>query len=82
MIFKNQSPENHENPFVLLLNHLVPSVDISARIAKILILNNLEGIIQKISYERRDYKSVDEKRYVPKKTKKENSGTKILKQTL
>ena len=48
----------------------MPSVHLSARIAKILILNNLEGIIQKISYERRDYKSVDEKRYVPKKTKK------------
>ena len=32
----------------------------SARIDKILILK-LEGIIKKISYERRDYESVDEK---------------------
>ena len=31
-----------------------------ARLAKILILI-LEGIIKKISYERRDYKSLDEK---------------------
>ena len=40
-------------------NPLVPSAHKSVRIAKILILK-LEGIIKKISYERRDYESVDE----------------------
>ena len=39
---------------------LVPSVHKSVRISKISILK-LEGIIKKISYERRDYESVDEK---------------------
>ena len=38
----------------------MPSVHKSVRIAKITILK-LEGIIKKISYERRDYESVDEK---------------------
>ena len=38
----------------------MPSAHKSVRIAKILILQ-LEGIIKKISYERRDYESVDEK---------------------
>ena len=33
---------------------------------------NLKGIIQKISYERRDYESVDEKSYVPRNYKKKN----------
>ena len=48
------------------------------RSAKILILNK-EGIIEKISYERRAYESVDEKSliyilgYVPKNDKKKNS---------
>ena len=37
----------------------MPSAHKSVRIAKILILK-LEGIIKKISYERRDYESVDE----------------------
>ena len=51
------------------------------RSAKILILI-LEGIIKKISYERRDYESVDEKKlilgYVPKNYEKKNSGSKGL----
>ena len=46
------------------------------RSAKILILNK-EGIIEKISYERRAYESVDEKEpifgYVPKNDEKKNS---------
>ena len=37
----------------------MPSAHKSVRIAKISILK-LEGIIKKISYERRDYESVDE----------------------
>ena len=41
-------------------NPLVPIAHKSARIDKISILK-LEGIIKKISYERRDYESVDEK---------------------
>ena len=41
-------------------NPLVPSAHKSVRISKISILK-LEGIIKKISYERRDYESVDEK---------------------
>ena len=39
-------------------NPLLPNGTISSRSAKILIL---EGIIKTISYERRDYESVDEK---------------------
>ena len=49
--------------FLLLnscINPLVPSAHKSVRISKISILK-LEGIIKKISYERRDYESVDEK---------------------
>ena len=42
------------------VNPLLPIAHKSARIDKILILK-LEGIIKKISYERRDYESVDEK---------------------
>ena len=42
------------------INPLVPIAHKSARIGKISILK-LEGIIKKISYERRDYESVDEK---------------------
>ena len=38
----------------------MPSAHKSVRISKISILK-LEGIIKKISYERRDYESVDEK---------------------
>ena len=41
-------------------NPLVPSAHKSVRIAKISFLK-LDGIIKKISYERRDYESVDEK---------------------
>ena len=51
-------------------------------LTKISILK-LEGIIKKISYERRDYESVDEKKpilgYVSKNYEKKNSGTKGLK---
>ena len=41
-------------------NPLLPIAHKSAQIGKISILK-LEGIIKKISYERRDYESVDEK---------------------
>ena len=44
-----------------LFNPLLPIAHKSARIDKISILK-LEGIIKKISYERRDYESVDEKK--------------------
>ena len=44
----------------IYINPLLPIAHKSARIVKILILK-LEGIIKKISYERRDYESVDEK---------------------
>ena len=44
----------------ILINPLLPISYKSARIDKISILK-LEGIIKKISYERRDYESVDEK---------------------
>ena len=43
-----------------MFNPLVPSAANMRRNAKILILI-LEGIIKKISYERRDYESVDDK---------------------
>ena len=43
-----------------LFNPLLPIAHKSAQIDKISILK-LEGIIKKISYERRDYESVDEK---------------------
>ena len=46
--------------FLFLFNPLLLSAHKSARIFKISILK-LEGIIKKISYERRDYESVDEK---------------------
>ena len=42
------------------LNPLLPIAHKSARIGKFSILK-LEGIVKKISYERRDYESVDEK---------------------
>ena len=42
------------------INPFPPSVPIWHRLSKLLILI-LEGIIKKISYERRDYESVDEK---------------------
>ena len=45
---------------LFIINPLVPSAHKSVRISKISILK-LEGIIKKISYERRDYESVDEK---------------------
>ena len=55
------------------INPLMPSVPNMRRNAKILILI-LEGIIKKISYERRDYESVDEKktylRLCPEKVRK------------
>ena len=61
----------------------LPIAHKSARIDKISILK-LEGIIKKISYERRDYESVDEKSLseaMSRKTtkKKKKSGTKGLK---
>ena len=43
----------------LCINPLVPSTHKSARTAKISILKK-EVVIKKISYERRDYESVDE----------------------
>ena len=46
--------------FIKLFNPLVHSVQYKGRLTKILFLI-LEGILKKISYERRVYKSVDEK---------------------
>ena len=46
--------------FCHLINPFPPSVPIWQRLAKLSILI-LEGTIKKISYERRDYESVDEK---------------------
>ena len=66
---------------IRVLNPLLPIAHKSARIDKISILKS-EGIIKKISYERRDYESVDEKKpilgYVSKNYEKKNSGTKGL----
>ena len=66
----------------MYINPLLPIAHKSARIDKISILK-LEGIIKKISYERRDYESVDEKslsKAMSRKTaEKKNSGTKGLK---
>ena len=47
----------------------MPSAHKSVRNAKTLILK-LEGIIKKISYERRDYESVDEKSLSQAKSRK------------
>ena len=59
----------------------MPSGANMRRNAKILILI-LERSIKKISYERRDYESVDEEKlilvYVPKNYEKKNSGSKGL----
>ena len=66
------------------INPLLPIAHKSARIDKISILK-LKGIIKKISYERRDYESVDEKslsKAMSQKTTKKNSGTKGLKQVV
>ena len=54
--------QNYTSEFLLLwqLNPFPPSVPIWHRLAKLSILI-LEGIVKKISYERRDYESVDEK---------------------
>ena len=64
------------------INPLLPIGHKSARIEKILILK-LEGIIKKISYERRYYESVDEKSLSKamsrKNYEKKNSGTNVLK---
>ena len=54
----------HLGLLCICINPLVPSAHKSALIDKISILKllfKLEGIIKKISYERRDYESVDEK---------------------
>ena len=53
-----------------LFNPLVPSVLNKGRVAKILIY---EGILKEISYDRRDYESVDEKSH--EKRRKKNPGT-------
>ena len=58
---------------LFFVNPLVPSAHKSARITQISIMK-LEGIIKKISYEHRDYESVDEKAYLrqsPEKRRKE-----------
>ena len=47
-------------PEIKQLNPLVPSVLYIGRLAKILI-SIMEGILEEISYERRDYESVDKK---------------------
>ena len=66
---------------LMYYNPLVPSAHKSVRISKISILK-LEGIIKKISYERRDYESVDENSLSEamsrKNYEKKNSGTKGL----
>ena len=68
--------------FTNFLNPLLPIAYESARIDKISVLK-LEGIIKKISYERRDYESVEEKSLPQamsrKKLWKKNTGTKGLK---
>ena len=67
--------------FLLATLTYLPSVRKSERIAKISILK-LEGTIKKISYEPRDYESVDEKSLSwalsRKTTKEKNSGSKGL----
>ena len=60
------------NNILNFFNPLLPIAHKSARFDKISILK-LEGIIKKISYERRDYESVDEKsrsKAMSRKTKK------------
>ena len=52
-----------------IINPLLPIGHKSARIGKISILK-LEGIIKKISYERRDYESEDEKSLCLEKLRK------------
>ena len=49
-----------EKTSIICINPFPPSVPIWQRLAKLSILI-LEGTIKKISYERRDYESVDEK---------------------
>ena len=67
-----------ENIHNLRINPFVPSVLNIVRLTKISILIE-EGIIKKVSYERRAYESVDEKSYlisyVPKNDKKKNPDT-------
>ena len=63
-----------------LINPLLPSVPYKVRLAKYLISIS-EGIIKFISYERRDYESVDEKSLsstMSRYTQKNNSGSKGL----
>ena len=60
---------------IILFNPLLPIAHKSARIDKISILK-LEGIIKKISYERRDYESVDEKS-LPKAMSRKTTKKKI-----
>ena len=66
---------------LILLNSLLPIAHKNAQIGKVSILK-LEGIINKIFYERRDYESADEKAYLrlcrEKNYERQNSGTKGL----
>ena len=55
----------------------MPSAHKSVRIAKISILK-LEGIIKKISYERRDYESVDENSLSEALSRKTTKNYKLL----
>ena len=65
--------------FKIEVNPLLPSAANMRRSAKIFILIK-EEIIKKISYERRDHESVDEKkRKIPEKLQKNISGSKGLK---
>ena len=59
LVSKNRVNKKYENGSQFF-NPFPPSVPIWHRLAKLSILI-LEGIVKKISYERRDYESVDEK---------------------
>ena len=58
--FNKTCLNNRIYPVHVKINPFPPSVPIWQRLAKVSILI-LEGTIKKISYERRDYESVDEK---------------------
>ena len=60
LIKHDNTARNKNSTIIILINPLLPIAYKRARIDKISILK-LEGIIKKISYERRDYESVDEK---------------------
>ena len=66
-----------KNVFIFIIsnvNPFPPSVPIWHRLAKICLILILEGIIKNISYERRDYESVDEKFLRPEKRWKTKSS--------